>query len=419
MAAPQHLSPAEQRGVQRRTLIVLSIASVFGGLAVSGAITAGGLLVVELTGSTATAGLAQTSMVLGSAALAIPLAWLSQRRGRRIGLVAGFGLGLLGAALVVLAAAAGAGALAFAGLFLFGAAMAAGLQARFAATDLADGAHVSRDLSVVMWMTAVGAVIGPNLVEPAGATAVALGLPELAGMFAWSAIGFALAVAALMIGLRPDPLLTAQASAPADTAPATGLAETIRAVRAAQRARLALIAIVCAHAAMIALMVMTPLHLDAGGATLRVVGLVISIHVLGMYLFAPVLGSLADAVGRIQVIALGAGLLVVSGILAAWAPAESSGLVAVALFLLGLGWSACVVAGSGLLVESLPLAARPGAQGLSDTLMGFAAAVAGALAGVVVGVWSFSVLGLAIAIALLPLLVLVQARWRAGEPVRG
>ncbi|WP_026548913.1 hypothetical protein [Arthrobacter sp. Br18] len=51
----------------------------------------------------------------------------------------------------------------------------------------------------------------------------------------------------------------------------------------------------------------------------------------------------------------------------AWTGAESQSVVAASLILLGLGWSASVVAGSTLLADSVPLKERAAVQGSSGT----------------------------------------------------
>lgn len=73
---------------------------------------------------------------------------------------------LAGVGLVVGAVAIGSFPLLLAGFALIGAGQAANLQSRFAATDLATDATRGRDLSIVVWTTTVGAVLGPNLVGP-------------------------------------------------------------------------------------------------------------------------------------------------------------------------------------------------------------------------------------------------------------
>ncbi len=407
------MEPTRGRAVQRRTVAVLSGSQVLGGVGMAGGVTAGGLLVAEVSGSDAMAGLSQTAVVLGGALAAIPLARLSLAHGRRLGLAAGYATGAAGAALVVLSAAAGLVLPLIAGMALFGAAVASGLQARYAATDLASPRHVSRDLSIVVWMTAVGAVLGPNLAGPAGTTAAAVGLPGLTGMFLWSGAAFVIAAVGLVLLLRPDPLLLARAtrsaSAPGsqpEQAPGRpGTREAWDAVMRSPRASLALAALATVHTAMVALMVMTPLHLGEHGASLTIVGLVISGHVAGMYVLSPLVGALADRIGQVPVIVLGCALMAASAVLAAAVPATSTPGVGVALFLLGVGWSCGVVAGSALLTASVPESARPPAQGLSDLVMGLSAATAGALAGVVFGVWSYAVLGALVALLVVPVAV--------------
>ena len=196
--------------VQRRTLAVLCGAQVLGGLGVGAAVAVGGLLAAGVTGSEGAAGLAQTASVVGAALLALPLVRLTDRGGRRVGLSSGLGLAAVGAAMVVVGANQSLTVLLFAGLVLTGAASAAGLQARFAATDLAVERHRARDLSTVVWATTVGAVAGPNLADPAGRVALSLGLPELTGGYLLALLVLALASVLVLAGLHPDPLLTAR-----------------------------------------------------------------------------------------------------------------------------------------------------------------------------------------------------------------
>jgi MFS family permease len=165
---------------------------------------------------------------------------------------------------------------------------------------------------------------------------------------------------------------------------------------------------------MIALMSMAPVHLDHGGASLSVVGLVISAHVAGMYAFSPVFGWLADRLGRTRVLVLAAGLLLAAAGVCAAAGPEQADLVGLGLVLLGLGWSASLVAGSALVTDSVPLAVRPAAQGLVDVAMNASGAVGGILGGLVVAGASFGVLGVAAAVVVAPYLLL-----SAGVAIRG
>jgi MFS family permease len=404
--------------VQRRTVGVLSAAVALGGLGVTVGITVGGLLAREVAGSDSAAGLGQTAGVLGAAVLAVPLARLSDRSGRRAGLAAGYAVAVAGAALTVVAAALSSLPLLLVGLFAFGASTACGLQARYAAADLAAPERRGRALSLVVWATTVGSVLGPNLAAPGGGLGRALGLPPLGGGFVVSAAVFTVVAAGLWLALRPDPLLLARrlrdpAGTPARPRGATRAA--LAAVWAGPGGRLGLVAVVVSHAVMVGVMVMTPVHMGhAGGpegTTLRLVGLVISVHVAGMYLFSPLVGLLADRAGRRTTVAVGGVLLLAAAALAGTAPPEAAGRLGAGLLLLGLGWSCGLVAGSTLVTESVPAEVRPAAQGGTDLLMGLGAAVAGAVGGPLLAVGGF---GLVAAVSAALVLPLAGAWLRAG-----
>ncbi|MGY1653781.1 MFS transporter [Geodermatophilus sp. SYSU D01119] len=397
--------------VQRRTVGVLSGAVALAGLGVTVGITIGGLLAREVAGSDAAAGLGQTAGVLGAAVLAVPLARLSDRAGRRAGLAAGYAVAVAGALVTVLAAALSSLPLLLAGLFAFGASTACGLQARYAAADLATPERRGRDLSLVVWATTVGSVLGPNLAAPGAALGRALGLPELGGGFVVSAAGFAVVAAVLLVLLRPDPLLLSRRLADGGTRPAGSRGSTraaLREVWASADGRLGVVAVVVAHSVMVGVMVMTPVHMGhAGGhddaTTLRLVGVVISVHVAGMYLFSPLVGWLADRAGRRATVAVGGVLLLAAAAIAGTAPPEAAGRLGVGLLLLGLGWSCGLIAGSTLVTESVPAATRPAAQGGTDLLMGLGAAVAGAAGGPLLAAGGFGLVAGVSAALVLPL----------------
>lgn len=365
--------------LQRRTVRILVGTQVLGGLGVGSGLAVGALLIEQLSGSAALAGLAVTSSVLGGALASVPLARLAKVRGRRWGVGMGYATGAVGGALVVLAANAGVVILALAGMTLFGASSAANLQARFAATDLAVVEHRARALSTVVWATTVGAVIGPNLAAPAGRSVAPLGLPPISGPFLWSVLAFLTASALLLSVLRPDPLLHARTLRGADEPPDanTSLGAALRVVGQAPLALLGLVSVVTAHAVMVAVMVMTPVHMSHGGATLRLIGLVISGHVAGMYAFAPVFGWLADRIGRVPVVGFSVGIFAAALVVAGSAGDHAAGQLGFGLFLLGLGWSAGLVAGSTLITDSVAAADRAGAQGAADFFMSSRARPAG------------------------------------------
>ena len=401
--------------LQRRTVRVLVTSQVVGGVGFASAVTVGGLLAEDISGSTTLSGLSGTMTVLGAALLALPIARLASSRGRRPGLLLGWGAGLLGAVLMVLAAVVRSFPLLLVGSLLFGGGSAAGLQSRFAATDLATASTRGRALSVVVWATTVGAVLGPNLTDPGAWVARRVDLPVLAGPLLFSVVSFT--VAAVVVNLlRPDPLRVARGDRPGSArVPHPRLLASLAVVRRSPGAVLALTTVVVGHAVMVAVMTMTPLHMHHGGAELRVVGFVISGHIAGMFAFSPLVGWLADRVGRVPVIVL-AQVLLLAAVTVAALGAHSTTALAGGLFLLGLGWSFGLVAGSTLLTESVPLEDRPGVQGGADFLMNLLGACAGALSGVLLHALGYSGLAGVAAVLTVPVLLLCLLGRRARAP---
>ena len=417
-------APVDVAAVQRRTVGVLSGGVALGGLGVTVGITVGGLLARDVAGTDSASGLGQTAGVLGAAVIAVPLARISDRAGRRAGLAVGYAVAVLGAVLAVEAAALSSLPLLLVGLFAFGSATACSLQARYAAADLAVPEHRGRALSLVVWATTVGSVVGPNLAGPGADLGRRLGLPPLGGAFVVSAVVFAMVAAVFLVLLRPDPLLLARRTGGTGAEPrargATGAA--VRAVWATPGGRLGLTAVVVSHSVMVGVMVMTPVHMGhAGGApgtTLRVIGLVISVHVAGMYLFSPLVGILADRAGRRATVAVGAVLLLAAVAIAGTSAPGAAVQLGIGLFLLGLGWSCGLIAGSTLVTESVPALVRPTAQGGTDLLMGLGAALAGAIGGPLLTLGGFGLVAIVGAVLVLPLAVVWTAALRPGAQRR-
>lgn len=396
MTTTEPLATHDVVAVQRRTIATLIAAQIVGATGITIGIATASLLARDLSGSEKLAGLAQTFQVLGTAIAAFLLARLMSRRGRRVGLVTGYLLGAAGAVTAVVAGVLGSMPLLLAGAVLLGSTSAANSGARYAATDLAPVRTRARSLSTVVWASTIGAVAGPNLTGPAGALSGALHIPELTGPFAVGSIAMLAAAVIIGVFLRPDPLLVARAEAGVATTMPSGTSwgRAVAAVRERPVLGFAVAGLASAHAAMVSVMVMTPLHMEHGGAELRVIGFVISVHVLGMFAFSPVVGWLADRYGRAPVLVAGGVLLLISLVVASYSPEGSSWQIFVGLFLLGLGWSFATVASSTLVADHAPLEARTDVQGVADLIMGVTAAAAGGLAGVVVGVWGYSTLAL-------------------------
>lgn len=463
---------APRRGL---SLAILVGNQLLAGIGVASGIAVAALLAQELTGTVVLAGLSQTSSVLGAGLVAIPLARLAVARGRHVALATGYGLAAAGALLVITAAVTAFVPLVFLGLAAFGAGSAAGLQARFAATEVASPGFEARAMSLVLWATTLGSVAGPNLSEFGDALGRSLGLPPLVGPFLLSGAAFAvstLLVASLLRMPRPGDLAVEDLPVGADTGAAADTGASVETGASADtgalarpgarehsaearpgasaphepsaqseasgsaaarpvgswralaiavrepRALLALAAVVCSHTVMVAVMVMTPVHMHAHGLSLGLVGLVISIHILGMYGASPLVGWIVDRVGPVPVIGAGAGVLLSATLIGMLAPADDMLLIPLALGLLGLGWSAGLIGGSALLTVSVDRELRVPLQGASDASMNFAAALAAACSGLVLELGGFAAVNVVAAFVLVPLVLAGFRVLRAGGRAR-
>ena len=368
--------------MQRRTVRVLSLGQVLGGVSFGATVSLGAVIAAELAGDEAFSGLASAGVTLGTAALAFPLAMLALRFGRRLSLTTGMAIALAGVGLLVFAVGARSFPLLLVSFLLIGGGQAVNLQTRFAAADLATDASRGRDLSIVVWATTIGAVLGPNLTGPGEALGAAIGMPPLSGPYLFTIAGQALAIVLYLVWLRPDPLLLAQqvvAERSRDRA-GSAIARADRPVVA----RFAIFAIAAAHGVMVSVMAMTPVHLLHQGADLTIIGVSISLHIAGMFALSPVFGIMADRIGRVPTILVGQALFV-AALLTAALGQDSTTSVTVGLVLIGLGWSASTVAGSTLLTEASSEDRRTRRQGLSDVVMSAVGAAGAILAGVVLG----------------------------------
>jgi MFS family permease len=334
------------------------------------------------------AGLAQTSAVLGAAALALPLARITAKGGRRAALSIGYLTGFIGSVFAIWGGSSRNLSLMLIGTFLVGAASAAGYQARFAAIDLATDESRAKQLSFVVWASTIGA---------AGNFAENIGLPRLVGPYLISAITLATAAIVIALFLKPDPFLLANKNISIEIKKGSTKAALSHIYRN-PKALFAISAIAIGHIAMVSVMVMTPVHMAHVDVTLSVIGFVISVHVLGMYAFSPIVGSLSDRLGRVRVIQIGLAILLISALISGLAQASDAYTLGVGLFLLGLGWSCTLIAGSALLSESVEATFKASSQGASDLVMNLAGAGGGAIAGVIIGTLSYGWLCFAAAV---------------------
>ncbi len=388
--------------IQRRTIRVLALGQVLGGFGLGSVLSIGSLLARDLSGSEAWAGSAATFSTLGAAIWAIPLSRLAYARGRRVSLATGAALAIAGAMTVIESANLRLFPLLLLGIFLLGAGSATSLQARFAATDIPLPGRTGRSIGLVVWATTVGAVTGPNLFGPGDQLGEALGLPPMTGPFLFTVAAQIGSTLVFWFGLRPDPLLYAQ-KLETKTKNKISLKSALQTLRENPVPRFAVFAVALSHMVMVSVMSMTPVHMQDMGYDLVVVGFTISLHIAGMYALSPVMGILADKIGKVQLILLGQLMYLLAIAFAGFGQMDRVQ-VTIGLTLLGLGWSASTVAGSALLSSSVPANEKTNVQGVSDSTMNLSGAIGGGIAGGILSLVAFNGLNF---VALVPVTVII------------
>ncbi|MEZ7172272.1 MFS transporter [Sporosarcina sp. OR05] len=417
-------SAEAQRKLYKQSLFVVVMSQIFGGAGLAAGITVGALIAKDMLGSAGFAGVPSALFTLGSALAALLVGRISQRFGRRYGLSLGFIAGGVGAIGVIVATTMNSIVLLFLSLFIYGAGTATNLQARYAGTDLASEKQRATAISIAMVSTTLGAVAGPNLVTPLGEFAQIFGIPPLAGPFMLAATAYLLAGLTFLLYLRPDPFLVAKAIAAEQEKQAASVAnEGLKAMQNNVN-RLGVVVgaiiLVLSHMIMVAIMTMTPIHMQNHGSGLSAVGMIIGMHIAAMYLPSLGTGMLVDKVGRTFMAVASAITLSIAGLTAAYAPGDSFVWLAIALILLGLGWNFGLISGTAIIIDSTNLKTRAKTQGSVDVYVALGGSAGSVLSGIVVAYSSYAVLGLIgmyLSILLIPLVLWARYKSQVRKKV--
>ena len=404
--------PSELARLRRRTVWSLVAGVALGSTGYIAATTVATIVARDISGDTAWSGAPGATVVLGAAVGAVVLSQVMVRRGRRTGLAAGYGIGVIGAFVATLAVVVASLPILLVGTLLIGFGNASNQLSRYVAADLYPSDRRASALGTVVWGATVGAVIGPNLAAPAATFAASLGLPGLAGAYLVPVIFVGAATVLTLVSLRPDPYELADISSRHDRPGAErNAAGSLRSVLSRPNVPVAIVALVAVQVVMVLIMTMTPLHMTDHGHDLAAVGIVLSGHSFGMFGLSPISGRLSDRFGSVPVILAGLAVTAGAAFLAAVAPPDGGTLLFIALFLLGYGWNLGYVAGSALLTQDLSLAERTRLQGLTDALIWSSAAAASLGSGLVVAAAGYATLGLLGAgLVVVPILLVLARR---------
>ena len=403
------ITPQRRQQLHRRTLTTVLTSQSFGGAGLAAGISVGALIAQDMLGSDALSGLPTALFTLGAALTAFIVGRAAQRSGRRKALGFGFIIGGIGAIGVVAATHFVSPVLLFISLFLYGAGTATNMQARYAGTDLAPANRKGTAVSTAMVATTIGAVAGPNLIEPLGGLAEGFGLPTLAGPFLLAAVAYITAGVILVTMLRPDPYLVAKQLEAQDSPQADTITAKTPVEKPSRLIRIGALVLVISQIVMVGIMTMTPVHMRAHDHSMGAIGLVIGLHVGAMWLPSLVTGPLVDKIGP-RVMAITGGLiLLASGLVAAFAPGESLAALVIALVLLGIGWNVGLVSGTTLVVHGTQPETRAATQGSIDVWYQIFGAGAGVFSGVLMSATGFgivTIVGGILALIIIPAIAL-------------
>ena len=419
------MTSSDQPAIQRATIALLLTQSVTSAAFITST-TVNPLVAAQLGGQEALAGLPSALLLVGASVAAYPAGQIMGRIGRRYGLVIGCILGLIGAVICGMSVIAATLPLFLTGLLFLGASRGTLDQGRYAAAEINPPQQRARAMSTVVFGGTVGAVLGPALVAPAGQAATSLGIQTLAGPF--FATGGLLIVTALIvfvllavdlrgIAQRIAQLFPVEPDEPDAATPAPQQRVSVLDLLKVHDARIALITMASAQATMVMMMAIIALHMTHHNHDLGDVSLVTMAHVLGMYAFSPLIGRLADQIGRKTMIRASAVLIGAGCVLAPLS--LYTPWIALALFLVGLGWSGCYITGSTLLTDAVAVQTRAKMQGASDTVVNISSAVSSLSSGILLQAFGFNLLSLiGLGIALLPVLALLfrQPRNLSDQP---
>ncbi|HJF14884.1 MAG TPA: MFS transporter [Enteractinococcus helveticum] len=403
------ITPQRRQQLHRRTLTTVLTSQSFGGAGLAAGISVGALIAQDMLGSDALSGLPTALFTLGAALTAFIVGRAAQRSGRRKALGFGFIIGGIGAIGVVAATHFVSPILLFISLFLYGAGTATNMQARYAGTDLAPANRKGTAVSTAMVATTIGAVAGPNLIEPLGGLAEGFGLPTLAGPFLLAAVAYITAGVILVTMLRPDPYLVAKQLEAQESPQADSITAKTPVEKPSRLVRIGALVLVISQIVMVGIMTMTPVHMRAHDHSMGAIGLVIGLHVGAMWLPSLVTGPLVDKIGP-RVMAITGGLiLLASGLVAAFAPGESLAALVIALVLLGIGWNVGLVSGTTLIVHGTQPETRAATQGSIDVWYQIFGAGAGVFSGVLMSATGFgivTIVGGILALIIIPAIAL-------------
>jgi MFS family permease len=397
----------DELNIKRNTAILAAVLAVYVAvLSLAAAVLS--LTFVLVTGFRSLLGLGPAIYLAAAALSALPVGRAMDRFGRVPVIATGFVLGSAGCVVTAAGTHWDSTVGVIAGFVLIGVSGSVTLLIRTAAGDMYPPERRARGISLVLFGSVFGAIMGPAVFGPLfsdkDVAASTLTVPWLA------AAGMSLVACAIVLAVRPDPKLIAERISAGRDEPPPGAAAPLREIVRRPGVLPAMLAAVASFGVMVSVMNLTGYvvvdhHHHAQGAVFPIIGA----HVLGMYALVLVIGRLIDRIGRGPALGGGLAVMAVSCIALMWA--ESVPVIALLLFGLGLGWNLSFVSATAQLADATSPAERGKLLGLNDLVAGLAGASLALLGGVALDVLGVGALAIgATLLALAPAVLLARLR---------
>ena len=409
-ARPGHTIPP----LIRRNTVLLALSQSFTGAGMQFAYGLGPLMVVQLTGSPALAGMALALIGASRFLIAYPIGQITDKFGRRPGIMMGLVLALIGAVVTGLSMWLESVAVWTVGLLLFAMGMSAAQQLRVAATDMYLPNRRAEALGYVSLGSLAGLLLSPLIVHVSEGVAKSwnidpLGLP-------WLMVPVLILPGMLMVQfVRPDPKEIGMNLAhyypgyqPPPRAQGADVDFSWRDMMANPRVRLALVANAAAQGNMAVVMVLTSLVLHHHGHSLTEIAQSHVFHTVGMFGFTIPLGRLAGRYGNTKVMFPGVIVALFGAVLVAFT--GDYWFVTLGTFLVGVGWAAANVAATAEIADGFETHHRGRAIGVNETISGGINLIAAVTTGPILALGGLPATGIAAVLFALPPLVMVLPR---------
>ncbi len=240
-------------------------------------------------------------------------------------------------------------------------------MSRYIAAEVTESAKKYRAMGFVIFGAAIGSTIGPVGMNAAGSFSEKLGFSLYNGIWVLEGFLFLGAFLILLFGLKVNPKEVAEAVRIKEGRSLASSLQNKTRVNFPFQVWYVIGVMVFSQVAMVLVMSITPIHMQHGGHSMGAVTWTISAHMFGMFGLSYPIGWMSDKLGtRLTILS---GVLVLLFACLITFVSHSMPVMLAGLFLLGLGWSACFVAGSRMLSEVAPEGMASRVQGFNEAIM--------------------------------------------------